>query len=200
MSLLDKAIAAVTPPESQQARDDARAKANAAAEPGDWLSLILAHHLKIEAAFADVQSAEDAGARTAALKALGVILTGHSIAEEAVIYPALAQADEKGQADMAYAEQVAAKMQMAALENLDPLSEDFNDKLEHLRGAVAHHVFEEEGKWFTELKQSASAEVQAKLTQRYDEEFSRYMGKDDDRSSHRALSEPRSWQQASPIA
>ncbi len=44
MSLLDKAIAAITPPESDEARAKARARAEAAATPGDWLSQVLDHH------------------------------------------------------------------------------------------------------------------------------------------------------------
>lgn len=194
MSLLDKAIAAITPPESQQARKDARDKAYACAEPGDWLSAILEHHLLLEAAFAATKDASDAASRTAALKHLGVILTGHAIAEEAVLYPGLADAGEKGHADMGYTEQVMVKMQMAALEQLDPLSQDFLDKLEHIRGAVAHHMFEEEGTWFPELKEKAPAEVQAKLTQRYLEEFNRYVGKDA-RPPSAFIGEPRSFDQ-----
>ncbi|HEY5105931.1 MAG TPA: hemerythrin domain-containing protein [Caulobacteraceae bacterium] len=193
MSILDKTIAAVTPPESDESRAKARADARAAAQPGDWLSLVLDHHLKIEAAFAAVKAAGDAASRTGALKKLGAVLTGHSIAEEGVIYPALAQADEKAHADMAYTEQAAAKMQMAALENLAPMSQDFLDKLEHIRGAVAHHVFEEEGKWFLELKEKASADVQAKLTQRYKQEFDRYMGPDAAGERSGAPVEPRTW-------
>lgn len=41
MSVIDKIVAAVTPPESEEARADARLKANAAARPGDWLSQVL---------------------------------------------------------------------------------------------------------------------------------------------------------------
>lgn len=176
MSIFDKAIATLTPPETQNARDDARAKAHAAAQPGDWLTIVLDQHLKIEAAFAAVKSAAEPAARTEALKTLGVVLTGHSIAEESVLYPALAQADEKGHADTGYTEQAAVKMQMAALENLDPMSQDFTDKLEHIRGAVAHHVYEEEGNWFPELKSKAPGDVQAKLAKRFEEEFDRYVG------------------------
>jgi hypothetical protein len=125
MSVVDKAIAAVTPPESEESRAKARAKARAAAQPGDWLSMILDHHEQIEQAFAAVKSAPDAGARRKAEKILGTLLTGHSIAEEAVVYPALAHAGHKVQATLAYTEQVAAKMQMAALDHLDPMSEDY---------------------------------------------------------------------------
>jgi hypothetical protein len=79
---------------------------------------------------------------------------------------------------MAYTEQAAAKTQMALLENLAPMSQDYLDKLEHIRGAVAHHVYEEEGTWFVELKEKASAADQTKLTARYAEEFKRYVGTD----------------------
>ena len=180
MSLIDKAIAAVTPPVSDEKRAEARAKARAAAEPGDWLSQILDHHELIETAFAAVKSATGVDARRAAQKKLGVLLTGHSIAEEAVIYPALAHAGKKMHANIAYTQQVAAKMQMAALEHLDPLSEDYLDKLGHLEGAVATHVYEEESDWFIDLKQNAPAQDQQAATQRYKEEYRRYIGDEGD--------------------
>jgi hemerythrin superfamily protein len=178
MSLIDKVVAAVTPPESDQARKEARAKAQAAAGAGDWLSLVLNHHLQIESAFAAVKATRDAASRVAAQKKLAVLLTGHSNAEESVLYPALVRADEKSHASMAYTEQAAAKTQMAELENLAPMSQDYLDKLEHIRGAVAHHVYEEEGTWFPELRRKSPAADQIKLTQRYKEEFDRYVGSD----------------------
>jgi hypothetical protein len=178
MSIVDKVVAAVTPPESEEARKAARDKARAAASPGDWLSLVLEHHMQIEHAFAEVKSATTVSARLAAQKTLAVLLTGHSNAEESVLYPALAAADEKSHATMAYAEQAAAKTQMGLLEKLAPMSQDYLDKLEHIRGAVAHHVYEEEGTWFIELKEKVPAAEQNKLTQRYTEEFDRYVGED----------------------
>jgi hypothetical protein len=178
MSILDKAVAAVTPPESEQARVEARNKANAAAMPGDWLAQILGHHLDIEDAFAEVKGAGNATSRAAALKQLGVLLTGHAIAEEAVIYPALADGGEKTHASMGYEEQSMVKIEMALLEKLEPMSQDFYDKLEHIEGAVAHHVYVEEGSWFLHLKKKASVEDQALLTRRYGEEYDRYVGAD----------------------
>jgi hypothetical protein len=97
------------------------------------------------------------------------------MAEEAVIYPALAQAGRQGHANTAYTEQAAAKMQLAALETLDPLSEDYLDKLGHLEGAVATHVFQEESDWFIDLKENAPADAQARATARYQEEYGRYI-------------------------
>jgi len=178
MSVLDRFIAAVTPPESDEDRLKARTKATNAAMPGDWLDQILQHHMDLEDAFADVKAAPDAGGRTAALKQLGILLTGHAIAEESVIYPALAEDGEKTHAGMGYDEQAMVKIQMAALEKLDPMSQDFIDKLEHIEGAVAHHMYAEEGNWFLDLKEKASVADQLLLTQRYAEEFKRYVGAD----------------------
>ncbi|WP_342251506.1 hemerythrin domain-containing protein [Sphingomonas sp. OTU376] len=178
MSILDKAIAAITPPESDAARAKARAKARAAARPSDWLSQILDHHRGIEAQFAVVKAATDAASRRSEQKKLGILLTGHSIAEEAAIYPALAADKQVGHAELAYQEQSAAKMEMGLLERLDPMSQDYLDKLGHIEGAVAHHIYSEEGTWFTELAESAGADDQARIAQRYAEEYARYMGAD----------------------
>jgi hemerythrin superfamily protein len=174
MSLLDKVVAAVTPLESEEQRAEARQRAENSATAGDWLSMVLAHHRQIESAFAAVKSATDSASRVRAQKRLGVLLTGHSIAEEAVLYPALVKADEEGHSTKAYTEQSAAKVQMGLLEDLAPMSREYLDKLEHIRGAVAHHVYEEEGNWFLDLKKKLPAPDQVKLTFRYHEEFSRY--------------------------
>lgn len=178
MSIIDKAIAAVTPPKSAEERAEAHAKARAAARPGDWLSIILDHHEALFSAFDEVKSASTAAARRAAAKTLATLLNGHSMAEEAVVYPALAQADHKIQADMGYVEQVAAKMQMAALERMDPMSQDYLDKFGHLEGAVLTHIYEEENTRFLELHEKAPPADQEMVKARYLEEFGRYMGPD----------------------
>ncbi len=176
MSIIDKVVAAVTPPESEESHREARAKAMAAASPGTWLAMVLEHHEAIEAAFAAVKAATTPAAQVAAQKKLATLLTGHSVAEEAALYPALADAGEKGHATMAYTEQSAAKLQMGLLEKIAPLSQDYLDKLEHIRGAVAHHMYEEEGNWFIDLRDKVPLAEQNRLTARYQEEFTRYVG------------------------
>jgi hypothetical protein len=145
-------------------------------QPGDWLYLILEHHLELEAALAAVEDATDADDRTIAFKEFAVLLTGHSIAEEAVIYPSLSANSETGHADVGYSEQAMVKMQMAALEKLDMMGSDFEEKLEHIKGALQHHMYEEEGNWFMDLKTKATAQDQEAMTARYAEEFDRYVG------------------------
>jgi len=178
MTILDKVIAAVTPPESQEERDSARAKARDAAQAAPWLARVLTHHQQIEAAFAAVKAAADTTGRRQAQRWLSTLLTGHSLAEEAVLYPAMALDDQKAHATAAYTEQSGAKINLAALETIDPMSQDYLDKLEHVRGAVVHHIYEEEDKWFPELARTGDTAMQARLSARYTEEFDRYMGAD----------------------
>jgi iron-sulfur cluster repair protein YtfE (RIC family) len=178
MTILDKVIAAVTPTETPEERASARMKAREAASTSPWLRRVLDHHQQVEAAFAAAESAPDADGRQRALKRLATLLTGHSMAEEAVIYPAMALGDQKLHATEAYTEQSGAKVNLAALESMDPMSQDWIDKLNHVKNAVAHHVFEEESDWFPVLARSGNAALQARLDARYAEEFQRYMGPD----------------------
>ena len=173
MSLIDRVVAAVTPPESGQKRREARAKARAAAGQNDWLAQVLRHHEQIEALFSAVRATQDVTSRLHALGELALVLTGHANAEEVVIYPALVHFDHKTHGMAGYTEQAGAKANMGELEYLDPMSPEFLDKLEHIRVAVAHHMYEEEGERFLELKNLPSSE-QARLTARYMEEFDRY--------------------------
>jgi len=175
MSILDKVVAAVTPLESEESRRKARQKALAAAEGNDWLAQILYHHQQIEAAFAAVASAGDVGARRAAQLELAVLLSAHANAEEAVIYPALIHFGHKMHGTAGYTEQAGAKANLGELEYLDPMSQEFVHKLEHIRSAVAHHVYEEENDRFLDLKKLPAAD-QARLTDRYAEEFERFSG------------------------
>ena len=178
MGILDKVVSAITPEASDEDKAKARVEARKIAGSVGWLNLILDHHEQIDAAFADVREAGSASAQRAAQKKLALLLTGHSIAEEAVIYPAMALGDQKAHSGEAYTEQSAAKVQTTALDDLEPLSQDYMDKLEHLRAAVSHHVYEEESDWFPTLRQSSDATLQNRLTVRYKAEFDRYMGAD----------------------
>ena len=174
MSIIDKIAAAVTPQADDEKRSEATQAARAAATPGDWLSLVLDHHEEIREAFSAGKLAKGAAQRTDAMKALAVVLNGHSLAEEIVLYPAMADADAKAHAAQAYLEQTVAKNQMAELERIPASDEAWLDKWEHIEGAVLTHIYEEESGWFLELK--ARGGDQDRLTARYAEEYERYVG------------------------
>jgi hemerythrin superfamily protein len=176
MSFIDKIVSAVTPPESEQDRVTARQHAQSLARPGTWLAIVLDHHVQIESAFSQALSETSADARLAAFKQLQIVLTGHANAEETVLYPALGDIGEKTHTAMAYEEQAMAKIQLGKIEHLDPMSSDWQEKLEHVQGAVLHHMYEEERTWFVQLQSGLPESRSEKLTERFVEEFSRYTG------------------------
>lgn len=110
------------------------------------------------------------------MTALAVLLTAHANAEESVIYPAMANNGEKAGAAMAYEEQAMTKMELSKLEVIDPMSTEWTEKLQHIQGAVFHHVYEEEGKWFPKLHQEMSPEQRNHIAARFVEEFDRNSG------------------------
>jgi len=188
MSFLDRLGAALTPEATDEDRARARSEAQALAQEDDWLMRVLDQHQKIETLFAEALTAEPGGDRLMAMKNLAQLLNAHSMAEEVVLYPAIARSGEKGDATMAYEEQSMAKVEMAALEQLDPDSDEWTEKLETIRKAVAHHVYEEESEWFPQLHRAISETEAEMLSMRFDEEFDRHgdrvmTGMDDGHSS-----------------
>src|SRR5690606_5137636 len=94
MSFLDKLVAAVTPPESEEDRAEARAKAEQLSRGHGWLAMVLDHHRQIESAIERARTGPDAATRKQALKEMALVLNGHSLAEETVLYPALVEHHE----------------------------------------------------------------------------------------------------------
>jgi hemerythrin superfamily protein len=178
MSWLDKIGSKVFPLASDEKRAEARRKAEELGRSNQWLAQIIAHHKAIEQCFADALSATDADSRRHAMKELARLNIGHSIAEEVTIYPALVEYNGmlggKVQAAIAYEEQQMTKIQQAMLEKLDPMSEEWRAKLEHIKSAVQQHVYEEESHRFAELAEAISPAEAARLSRRYAEEFERY--------------------------
>jgi len=177
MSFLDKIAAALTPPESDEARTKAHQEAQELATGNDWLARALSHHEQIEASFAKALNATQPAEAAATVKELGTLLVAHSIAEEVALYPVLVMEGHKAHATEAYEEQQVAKVQMAELERLSPLSQEWRDKLEHIRGAVLHHIYREESTWFPEIVRETDPAELAVIDKRFSEEFDRSMGR-----------------------
>lgn len=177
MSLLDKIAATLAPPESDEARAEAHRDARVLAADNQWLARVLSQHEDIERLFATALDATTEAAARQAVKDLAVLLSAHSIAEEVALYPVLVMDGHKTHATEAYEEQQMTKVQMAELERLAPLTEEWRDKLEHIRGAVLHHVYREESQFYPEIVREASATDRAILDARFAEEFDRSMGR-----------------------
>lgn len=174
MSIFDTIAAKVMPPESAEDRAEARRQALALSRgPDDWLTLVIEQHRQIEQLLEAARSGRDAAARRDAARNFATLITGHALAEEMVLYPMLAD-DHKGHTEKAYQEHVLVKIEMHKLEMLDPMSEDWLEKVNFIHGAVQHHIYEEEGTYVPELRE-ALGDDDAVHSRRFREEFEKYV-------------------------
>lgn len=174
MSLLDRIAATVTPAASQEDRAKVRRKAEGLAAHEPWVRIIVDQHKQIENCFNEARAAADPRAAAQAVDRLATLLTGHANAEEAVLYPDVAEYSGKTHAAMAYEEHAMTKVQLARLRDLNPQGKEWREKLDHVESAVQQHMYQEEDSWLPDLAENLPAERKDLLTRRYEEEFSRY--------------------------
>lgn len=179
MSFLDRVAAALTPAASQEERAAARRKAEQLAQSEPWLAAILQQHKQIENLVSEAMTAGGATARREGARQLAAILTAHSTAEEAVVYPDVAEFSGKTHAGMAYEEHAMTKIQLAKLEKIDPMTEEWREKLQHIEGALQQHMYQEEDSWLPDLARNMPEAEKARMTARYNEEYERYCGSGD---------------------
>lgn len=153
------------------------AVAQTAAAKGDWLSMIKAHHALIAKSFEQLMASDKRTylQRDRLIRAIGYQLTAHSVAEENVIYPALAMAGMTSESDKLYLDQAHAKvmnaqMELAARANRE--GRDWMAPAQALQAAVLQHAKEdEEGRLYPQLQQKLDAAMNKMLTAGYQREF-----------------------------
>jgi hemerythrin superfamily protein len=172
MSFLDRIAAAIAPAATDEQRHEARAKLErlAAAEP--FAEDILTHHRRIEALFAEARQGAGPVAQ-ASVAELAVLLNAHSMAEEAVIYPEVSEHSSKAHAGMAYEEHAMTKIQLAALQKLEPGTQEWHEKLDHIESAVQQHMYQEEGSWLPDVIQYAPTDARQRMSIEFREYFER---------------------------
>ncbi|GAA2130255.1 hemerythrin domain-containing protein [Glycomyces algeriensis] len=109
----------------------------------DVVDLIMADHREVERLFAELKEFPEK--RPLTLPVLSALLTAHSRAEEAEVYPvAKSEAGETEQVAHSQEEHEQAEEILVRLNAADPTSPEFDSVLQELVDAVTHHVEEEE--------------------------------------------------------
>jgi hemerythrin superfamily protein len=152
------------------------AVAQAASSGGDWLSMIQAHHALVAKSFDRLMASEKSTylRREQLVRLIGYQLTAHSVAEENVIYPAIAMAGMTTDSDKLYLDQAHAKVMNAQLELQARMKDKGNwmEPARALRDAVLRHAKEdEEGRLYPQLRSKLDASQNALLTAGYQREF-----------------------------
>ena len=143
--------------------------------PDDWLELIQSHHTMIEAAFDAVLSSSDSplDIRQQRFRRLALLLTAHCVAEENVVYPALAMYGLQSESDKLYLDQAHAKVMNAVLDMADDKgSAAWLEKAQELKAVVLKHAKEdEEADLYPRLQAELDATMAMKLGAAYRREF-----------------------------
>ncbi len=150
------------------------AVAQTMAAGGNWFDMVKAHHMLIAQNLDQILATSDDQVieRMRLQKHLGYLLTAHSVAEENVLYPAVARMGMTADSDRLYKEQSQAKVVNADLGMSPAGTSAWRDHVSALRTAILHHAkVEEEADIFPRLMQSAGPELNAKLTQSYQQQF-----------------------------
>ena len=152
-----------------------RAVAQTAMAGGTWMDMVKAHHAMIARTFDDIDASQGDMDRTMTLfKRQTYLLTAHSVAEENVIYPAIARMGMKTDSDHLYIEQAHAKVVNSDIEVMMKDHKRWRDAQAALKAAVLHHAKEdEEANFFPRLMSASTPEQNAMMTDAYAREFGR---------------------------
>jgi hemerythrin superfamily protein len=133
---------------------------------GDWFDALKAEHAATLALFDQLEATDDSqvAMRTALLMKLKYALTKHAQEEEAVIYPALRQANSAHDADALNAEHGYVKTYLYELESLAKDSPEWLARVRDFRSMLEEHIRMEEEEVFPAFKKVMSEAQNAKLT------------------------------------
>ncbi|CAA9419309.1 MAG: Hemerythrin domain protein [uncultured Ramlibacter sp.] len=152
------------------------AVAQTAAAGGDWFAMIQQHHALVAKTFDRLLASQKATylARERLVRTLNYQLTAHSVAEENVIYPAIAMAGLRPESDKLYMDQAHTKVMNSTLELQTAMKDKGNwmQPATTLRDAVLKHAKDdEEGRLYPQLRSKLTAAENALLTANYQREF-----------------------------
>lgn len=139
---------------------------------GDAIELLKADHKRVKELVAEFKEAEDQEKRAICTKII-IELTVHAKLEEELVYPLMREegAEENSQVDEATIEHDCVKYLIRELAGQGPTDDKFNAKVIVLGELVEHHVKEEEGEMFPQLRVSGNdmIELGEKLAKRKEE-------------------------------
>jgi hypothetical protein len=110
----------------------------------DAIALLKADHRRIEDLFAEFEAAKGAAKKQALVEKICAELSGHTVIEEEIFYPACRGKVEDGLLNEGYVEHDGSKVLIAELIASAPNEEFYDAKVKVLSEQIEHHVHEEE--------------------------------------------------------
>jgi hemerythrin superfamily protein len=110
----------------------------------DAIALLKEDHRKVEDLFAEFKSAKGAAKKQKLVEKICAELSGHTVIEEEIFYPACRGKVEDGLLNEGYVEHDGSKVLVAELLASAPNEEFYDAKVKVLSEQIEHHVHEEE--------------------------------------------------------
>ncbi len=141
----------------------------------DVVDLIMQDHREVERLFAELKDHPEK--RPLLVPVLTAVLTAHSRAEEAEVYPvAKDEAGETEEVEHSQEEHAEAEQLLLKLSRTDPTSPAFEDVLRELVESVTHHVEEEESTVLPGMRERLDEQRREELGRAFAESRARHMG------------------------
>ena len=124
----------------------------------DVIEILEHDHREVEEMFAELESlrgasTEEAKARRKTVtEQVTIELVRHSVAEEVIVYPRVESKVGPEEVEHARKEHAGAEETLKRLERLDADAADFDDELATLMAEIRHHIEDEEGEMFAEMR------------------------------------------------
>jgi hemerythrin superfamily protein len=121
----------------------------------DAIALLKEDHRAVEKLFKDYEGAKGDGRKEKLARKICLELTVHTMIEEEIFYPACDGKIDEDLLKEAYVEHDAAKLLIAEIEAGSGKTDDFFDaKVQVLGEEIEHHVKEEEGELFPQVRKA----------------------------------------------
>jgi hemerythrin superfamily protein len=130
----------------------------------DVIEMLEKDHRKVETLFEQIKGSKGA-ARAKHVERLVADLRLHMKVEESIVYPAIAKQVDGGDdmVEEAKTEHKGAKKALDDVEKLSPDKPGFDGALTMLEAGISHHVAEEEGEVFPQLRKSVTGDELSEL-------------------------------------
>ncbi|SMD26741.1 hemerythrin domain-containing protein [Kibdelosporangium aridum] len=146
-------------------------------EGGDVVDLIMVDHREVERLFDELKSHPEK--RPLLVPVLAMVLTAHSRAEEAEVYPvAREKAEQPDEIAHSQREHLEAERLLAQLTRTSPQSKKFDQVLDKLIDSVTHHVQEEESTVLPGMREQLSHAARMKLGRAFLRSRREHMGEE----------------------
>jgi hemerythrin-like domain-containing protein len=130
------------------------------AQDRDVIEILEHDHREVEQMFAELESlrgttTDEAKTRRKDLAdQVTIELVRHSVAEEVLVYPKVERDVSAEEAEHAREEHAEAEKTLHRLEQLDPDDPGFDDELATLMAEIRHHIEDEEGRMFADMRRT----------------------------------------------